>query len=501
VTTGSSPARAGLGRVPYQHLVAVAFVFGVFMDILDTTVVNVALPTLAREFDAGDGTIEWVVTGYLLSLAVWIPASGWIGDRFGTKRTYLFALGMFTVASALCGMAWSIESLIGFRVLQGVGGGMLTPVGTAMLFRAYPPAERARAASVLAVPTVLAPALGPIIGGLIVTHASWRWIFYANLPIGVLGFVFTALFLEEHVEPTAGRFDKAGFALSASGLALVLYALSQSAGKGWTSAEVLGTGLAGLAAFALLVVVELRVAEPMLDLRLLHDRLFRTASAVSFAMLGSFLGLMFLMPLFLQELRGLSAQQSGFTTFPQALGVMFVARFVGGRLYPIVGPRRLLVLGLSILSLSNFLFVLIDLQTSLWWIRGLMFLRGWGIGFAFVPMQTITFASIRPADTGRASSLSSTIRQVGAAVGVASFATVLATRTPGAYSNVGESSPAAIAGRLHAFHDGFIAAAAFAAVGIILAWRVRDEDAAHTRAAPDPAEVSDQAAVNTAGDG
>jgi EmrB/QacA subfamily drug resistance transporter len=490
VSTGTSPARAGLGRVPYQHLVAVAFVFGVFMDILDTTVVNVALPTLAREFHAGDGTIEWVVTGYLLSLAVWIPASGWIGDRFGTKRTYLFALGMFTVASALCGAAWSIESLIAFRVLQGVGGGMLTPVGTAMLFRAYPPAERARASSVLAVPTVLAPALGPIIGGLIVTHASWRWIFYANLPIGVLGFVFTALFLKEHVEPTAGRFDKAGFALSASGLALILYSLSQSP-KGWTSAQVLGTGLAGLAAFALLVVVELRVAEPMLDLRLLRDRLFRTASAVSFAMLGSFLGLMFLMPLFLQELRGLSAQESGFTTFPQALGVMFVARFVGGRLYPVVGPRRLLVLGLSILSLANFLFVLIDLQTSLWWIRGLMFFRGFGIGFAFVPMQTITFATIQPADTGRASSLSSTIRQVGAAVGVATFATVLATRTPGAYSNVGESSPAAIAGRLHAFHDGFVAAAAFAALGIIVAWRVRDEDAANTRAPLDTAAVGD----------
>src|SRR5215813_5592212 len=147
--------------IEYKYLVAIVFIFGLFMDILDTTVVNVALPTLGRQFHAGNGTLEWVVTGYLLSLAVWIPASGWIGDRFGTKKTFIFALFMFTGASALCGAAWSIESLIAFRVLQGVGGGMLTPVGTAMLFRAFPPRERAAASTVLMIPSVLAPALGP----------------------------------------------------------------------------------------------------------------------------------------------------------------------------------------------------------------------------------------------------------------------------------------------------------------------------------------------------
>ena len=148
--------------------------------------------------------------GYLLSLAVWIPASGWIGDRFGTKKTFLFALGAFTIASALCGQAHSLAELIGFRVLQGVGGGMLTPVGTAMLFRAFPPAERAKAGTVLIIPTVLAPAVGPIIGGWLVTDDSWRWIFYVNLPLGVFGFVIGALYLREHREPTAGRLRPRG---------------------------------------------------------------------------------------------------------------------------------------------------------------------------------------------------------------------------------------------------------------------------------------------------
>ena len=155
-------------KVSYKWLVAVAFVAGLFMDLMDVTIVNVALPTLGRDFGASNDSLEWVVTGYLVSLAIWIPASGWISDRFGSKRTFAFALVLFTAGSALCGVAWSLDSLITFRLLQGVGGGMMTPVGTAMLFRAFPPAERARASAVLTVPTAIAPALGPVLGGWLV---------------------------------------------------------------------------------------------------------------------------------------------------------------------------------------------------------------------------------------------------------------------------------------------------------------------------------------------
>ena len=181
-------ARRASERIPYKWIVAVIFVCGLFMDILDTTIVNVALPVLGKQFHANTASIEWIVLAYLLSLAVWIPASGWIGDRIGTRRVFLFALAMFTAASALCGQAHSLRELVAFRVLQGVGGGMLVPVGTAMLFRAFPPIERARASTVLIVPTVLAPALGPVLGGWLVTDVSWRWIFYVNLPIGAFAF-------------------------------------------------------------------------------------------------------------------------------------------------------------------------------------------------------------------------------------------------------------------------------------------------------------------------
>jgi len=193
-------------RLSQRVVVSIAYVSAMFVTILDTTIVHVALPTLAREFGVGIGSIEWVITGYLLSLAVWIPASGWIGDRLGTKRTFLAALSVFTVASLLCGLAPSLGQLVAFRILQGVGGGVLTPVGLAMLYREFPPERRAAASKVLLIPTALAPALGPVLGGLLIETVSWRWIFLVNVPIGIGVFAFGARLLREHREPEAGRF-------------------------------------------------------------------------------------------------------------------------------------------------------------------------------------------------------------------------------------------------------------------------------------------------------
>src|SRR5581483_2375839 len=296
-----------LRSVPYKYVVAAVFVVAVFMDLLDMTIVNVALPTLGKQFHAANNTLVWVVTGYLLSLAIWIPASGWTGDRVGTKKTFLFALAIFTLSSALCGLAWNMSALIGFRILQGVGGGMLTPVGSAMLFRAFPPNERARASSILAVPAAIGPALGPVLGGLLVDKADWRWVFYVNVPIGALGFVFALLFLREHREPATGRFDPWGFVFSGCGLALALYALSRAPDDGWTSFNVAGSGILGLVIFAALIITELRATAPMLNLRLFANRLFRGANIVMLLFFGGYAGLLFVLPLFLQQLRGLSA--------------------------------------------------------------------------------------------------------------------------------------------------------------------------------------------------
>ena len=295
--------------------------------------------------------------------------------RFFLSVSFLFALFVFTSASALCGASHSLGELIAFRILQGVGGGMLTPVGTAMLYRAFPPEERARASTVLVVPTVIAPALGPIIGGLLIEHLTWHWIFLVNIPIGVLGFLFGITYLQENKEPTAGSFDLPGFALAAAGLASLLYALSQGPDKGWGSGQVLTTGIAGVVLLTAMVRVETTSASPMLYLRLYADRMFRNANMVNTFSYGAFAAFLFLLPQFLQTLLGLTPLQSGLTTFPQAVGVIMASQFVG-KLYHTVGPRRLVTFGLIMVSVSTVPYVFIGLNVSTWTIRGLMFVRG-----------------------------------------------------------------------------------------------------------------------------
>jgi EmrB/QacA subfamily drug resistance transporter len=470
-------------RIPYKWIVASVFVCGMFIDILDATIVNVAIPTFAVEFNASTASIEWIVLGYLLSLAVWIPASGWIGDRVGTKKTFLTALALFTIASAMCGQAQSLRELVLFRVLQGVGGGMLVPVGTAMLFRAFPPIERAKASTVLIIPTVVAPALGPVLGGWLVTNVSWRWIFYVNLPVGIVGFLVGFFFLRENREENAGPFDVPGFVLSGGGLALVLYAISRGPEVGWSSPQIIVTGLVGVLMFALLIVVELRVPYPMLALRLYNDRMFRTANIVLTLTYGSFIGVLFLLPLFLQQLRGLSAFESGLTTFPQAIGVIISSQLVG-RMYHRVGPRRLIFFGMLGMALVTAPLIFVDLGTNLWWIRVIMLFRGICMAFAFVPMQAATYANITPADTGRASAIYSTQRQVAAALGVATLATVLISRTE-------------VVGALGGFHAAFFVGTLLIVLAALSGLMIHDEDAAATMR---PREPAPEPALTAAGD-
>ena len=464
--------------VAYKNVVAVAFVLGFFMDVLDTTIVNVALPTLQTTFHADVNTIQWVVTGYLLSLALWIPCSGWLGDKFGTKRIFAFALIMFTVASALCGLAWNIESLVSFRVLQGVGGGMLTPVGTAMLFRAFPPAERPRAASITSSITVLAPALGPLIGGALVEYANWRWIFYVNLPFGIIAIWFSVRYLHNHSEPSTGRFDIPGFLLSGIGLASLLFALAEGPQRGWGSSIVLGWMAVAIVSLVTMVYVETHRARPLLDLSLLKSRSFRTPNLVSFLSFGSLMGLFFLLPQFLQGPARYSPMRSGLTTAPQAIGVIIAARVTGAYLYPRIGPRRLVMGGMALTGLLTVAFWWVEIDTSPWWIRLLMVIRGLGMGMTFIPLQAAAFAQIRSEQSGRASALYSTQRQAGAAVGVAALATVLVVRRTALVGSL--TGAAALPKVVDAFHQAILGAAFMSVIGVAAAWFIRDSDAAAT---------------------
>jgi EmrB/QacA subfamily drug resistance transporter len=465
--------RKGMGmRLEYKWLVGIVFAFGMFMNLLDTTIVNVALPTFARDFSASATTIEWVVTAYLLALAVFIPVSGWVGDRFGTKRTFMVALAAFTIGSLLCALSQNIHELIAFRVLQGMGGGMLMPVGMAMVFRAFTPAERAQAGALVSIPTAIAPAAGPVLGGYLVEYQSWHWIFLINIPIGVLAILFSGLVLREERQPRPGRLDVPGFALSSAGLAILMYGLAEGGTRGLDDTRVILTVITGLVLLAVFAFVELRTEQPLLDLRLFRDPLFRAVSILWIPAQAAFVGALFLVPLLLQLEMGFTPLESGLATFPQAVGIGLIAP-VMGKAYPRFGPRWLIIAGMIGLLLTTLAFLRVDLQTGEWSIRLIMLLRGMSFGLVMIPASTAAYVSIAPRDTGRATAIGSAIPYVGSSLGVAVMATVLTRRLIAHQATL--LNPATSQGALLAFHDAFVVAAVFPVLAVFAALMINDK--------------------------
>ena len=481
-------------RISQKVAIGVVFVAAMFMSIMDTTIVNVALPTIGRDFKVSATAVDSISIAFLVSLAVFIPASGWLGDRFGGKRVMLTAIVVFTAASALCGLASSLGELVAFRILQGAGGGMLAPVGLAMLFRAFPPAERIRASTILTVPTTLAPALGPVVGGLLVTDLSWRWVFYVNVPIGVAAFTFGVIFLADSAQAQPGRFDLAGFLLSGLGLGLAMYGVSEGPNLGWRQPLVIATIAAGVLLLAAMVVVELRSAAPMVDLRLLGNRLFRSCNGVIVLASVAFLGTLYAISLYYQNGRGLSALGSGLSTFPEAFGVMGGAQLASRVLYPRLGPRRHITVGLAGTAASIGLLALLGPQTSLWWARLLMLTLGLSMGQVFVPVQAAAFATITPEATGRAATMFNAVRQLGGAVGVAVLTTVIVLVGP---VHLVAGHPVA---NLTAYRVAFLAAAAICLCAVACSLSIRDADAASTRPGRSgPQQTDSRPAPATAG--
>jgi len=414
--------------VAYKWCVLLVMVVASFMVLLDTTVVNVALPAIMNDFNTTLDRAQLTITMYLLAIALVIPLTGYLSDRVGSKRLFTFCVAAFTLGSVLAGLAWDINSLIVFRIIQGIGGGIIMPLGIALLFRSVPREEIGSMLSVAALPIVLAPILGPILGGYITENFSWRLVFWVNLPIGILGVAMANRLLSEGERVSNLSFDYKGFILGGVGFSVALIALTRVVEHGWTSTPVLGLFLLSGVSLAAWVFVELREETPLLDLRIFKNLVYTNAVIVYFVSTLILFSALFLMPLFLQNVRGLSPLQTGVLLVPEglALGASLV---VAGRLYDKIGPAPVAVAGLLGLAYSMWKLHGLDVTTSDAELAKILFLRGFSMGLMALAGVTLAMSVHPPEALARASALTNVLRQMFPAFGIALFATLLQTRT------------------------------------------------------------------------
>lgn len=467
---GTGPAASGPGaaeRLPRALVtLALTVMLGAFAVQLDATMVGVATNTLLRQFDAPLSTLQWVGTGYLLAMAVVIPLTGWAVDRFGFRATWVACVTLFLAGSLLCGAAWSAGSLIGFRVVQGLGGGMLLPLAQAVLARAAGPERMGRLMGVIGVPAMLGPVLGPVLGGLIVADLSWRWIFYVNVPVCLAAVLLALRTMPTDRATAAPRPDLVGLCLLSPALAAIVYGLSEAGSRGgFTGGRVLLPLVGGLALLAGFVAHALRAADPLVDLRLLRLRSFAASTAVVFLAGGTLFGAMVLLPLYYQQVHGDSALRAGALLAPQGVGLA-VSLIVSGRLTDRIGPRPIVLAGLLLTGAGTLVFTQVSTHTGAVELTAALLASGAGLGAVLVPVTAAALRGVRSAAIPRAVTATRIFQQVGASFGGAVLAVVLqrqiADRAAGAAG--GRPDPAALAG---AFGSAFWWALAFLALAAI----------------------------------
>jgi EmrB/QacA subfamily drug resistance transporter len=470
-------ANDALGREVW--IVAAVVLVGVVMSILDTTIVNVALQTLSRDLESPLSTIQWVSTGYMLALATVIPLTGWMSERFGAKKIWMVSVGLFGAGSVLCGLAWSDESLIFFRVLQGFGGGMIMPVGMSLLAQTAGPGRIGRVMAVMGAPMLLGPILGPVIGGLIVDSVSWRWIFYVNVPIAVVAFALAARLLHADAgRSDAGKLDWTGLLLLSPGLAAVVFGLSESETHGGFGDPIAWGPIAGgVVLVALFVRHAWTAPRPLLDVKLFRVPAFGAATATTFLLGAALFGALIVLPLYYQVARGEGALTAGLLMAPQGVGAA-MAMPIAGRLTDRVGGGRVAFVGLIVMTLATIPFGFVSADSSYWLLGGILVLRGVGLGATMMPAMAAAYATLDNAAVPRATSALNAVQRVGGSIGSALLAVVLqhqiAERLPGAGagggalpSTPGQVTPQILDAMSDAFASTFWWAIALSAVALI----------------------------------
>ncbi|MFD9549260.1 DHA2 family efflux MFS transporter permease subunit [Nocardia salmonicida] len=408
--------------------VAGVVVLGAVMSILDITVVTVAIPTFMQDFNASVEVVAWTMTGYTLALASVIPMTGWAADRFGTKRLYMAALTFFIIGSVLCSMAWSIESLVAFRVIQGIGGGMLMPLGMTIMTHAAGPQRIGRVMAVLGVPMLLGPICGPILGGWLIDSFSWHWIFLINLPLGIVALILAWIVLAPDKPKPSESFDFLGMLLASPGLALFLFGVSSIPEKGTVmAARVLIPAVIGAALLIAFVFHALRTDHPLIDLRLFSNPSLRFSVLTMSLFATAFFGAGFLLPNYLQQVRGETAFDSGLLMAPQGIGAMLTMP-IAGFLVDKIGPGKIVMFGITFITLGLSGFTQLGADTSYLLIGGALFVMGLGMGCTMMPVMTAAIQTLSHAQVARGSTLMNIINQTAASIGTATMSVVLAAQ-------------------------------------------------------------------------
>ncbi|MCA1295299.1 multidrug efflux MFS transporter [Paenibacillus sp. alder61] len=447
-----------------------AVIIGTFMVILDSTAVNVAVPTLVHYFDTSLQVIQWSVTAYTLALSAVIPLAGWMSDKFQPKRVFLMSIGLFTLGSILCSLARTPEQLILFRVIQGLGGGMVSPIGTAMVYRLAPPDKRGAVIGMFGIPMLLAPALGPVLSGWLVEYVNWQWIFLINLPIGIMGILIGAKHLPSFPGNTASSLDIRGMVLGPLAFAMITFGVSEG-GVSWTSPRTL-TGLAvGGAALLLFIANCLRHPQPLMELRVFKTADFTRGIINLWIMQTALFGTVLLFPLLLQQIKFYSPFQTGLIMLPQAIGAMIFMP-MAGKLFDKVGARPPLIVGMTLISAALFAMSFLKMDTPLVMILLALFFLGSGMGLSMMSLNTHVLNATPPALVSRVTPLTSATQQVVSSFAIAGFTGVLSSRLT---ANQAQSSDAAglLQGSMAAYGETFLLAACIALVGLALSFFLR----------------------------
>ncbi|MFY0542940.1 DHA2 family efflux MFS transporter permease subunit [Brevibacillus sp. H7] len=396
----------------------IAIILGTFVAVLNNSLINIALPTLVNVFGSTTQTIQWVLTGFMLASAVVIPMSGALGDKFGYKKVYLTTLIAFTITSGLCGLAWSDSSLIAFRIVQGVSGGMIMPIGMAMIYMIIPREKIGVALGLYGIAAMVAPAVGPTLSGYLIEYFSWRMLFFMNVPVGIIAVFLCSILLKETPKKPDMTFDLLGAVLSVIAFGTLLLALSKGQAEGWTSLYIVSLFFIAFFSMALFIWVELGKEQPLLDLRLFKIPVFTlSVFTSSFVMIGM-MGGVFLIPIFLQNIQGMTAVDTGLLLMPQSVAMALMMP-VSGKLFDKYGVGPVGFIGLTIMGITTLALYRLTADTPHHWLDTVLTLRGLGIGLCMMPLSTVGMNAVPRASVGKASSLSNVIRQVMSSLGIA----------------------------------------------------------------------------------